>query len=299
MARLLRKHDVILFYTKSEDDHYFDKPLEPATSQRMKGEMKGVRDVWDIPSINNMAKERLGYPTQKPLALLETHCRSFLSPRRLRAGPFCGCGTTIEAAHNLDRDWAGIDISSFAIDLVAKRRLAPAGIQPIVVGIPKDLASARKLAKIDAFDFETWAVTRIPGMLANRRQVADDGIDGHGYTHNKIGGKLALILAQVSASANPPLSKVRDFCHVVERESRDYPGEVFGVFITVDDMTSDKAASEASGMGRVGVGAMRFPRLQLWSISDYYAGVLPQLPPLQDSFTASKYKTRCSTCSQQ
>ena len=282
-----RKHDVILFYTKA-DDYYFDKPLEPATSQRMKGELKGVRDVWDIPSINNMAKERLGYPTQKPLALLERIVAASSDTGDFVLDPFCGCGTTIEAAHNLDRQWAGIDISSFAIDLVAKRRLAPSGIQPIVVDIPKDLASARKLAKIDAFDFETWAVTRMPGMLANRRQVGDDGIDGHGYTHDKINGKQALVLAQVSASPKPSLSKVRDFCHVVERESKEYPGEVFGVFITVDEVTSDKASSEASGMGRVSVGATRYPRLQLWSINNHYAGVLPQLPALQDSFTGKQ-----------
>ena len=254
----------------------------------MKGELKGVRDVWDIPSINNMAKERLGYPTQKPLALLKRIVAASSDTGDFVLDPFCGCGTTIEAAHTLDRKWAGIDISSFAIDLVAKRRLAPSGIQPIVVGIPKDLASARKLAGIDAFDFETWAVTRIPGMLANRRQVGDDGIDGHGYTHNKIGGKPALILAQVSASPKPSLSKVRDFCHVVERERKEYPGEVFGVFITVDAVTSDKAASEASGMGRVAVGAMRYPRLQLWSITDYYSKALPQLPALQDSFTGKQ-----------
>ena len=283
-----RKHDVILFYTKSDDDHYFDKPLEPATSQRMKGEMKGVRDVWDIPSINNMAKERLGYPTQKPLALLERIVGASSAPEDFVLDPFCGCGTTIEAAHNLDREWAGIDISSFAIDLVAKRRLAPAGIQPIVVGIPKDLASARKLAKIEAFDFETWAVTRIPGMLANRRQIADEGIDGHGYTHDKIGGKLALVLAQVSASPKPSLSKVRDFCHVVERESKEYSGHVFGVFITVDPVTGQNAVSEANGMGRVKIGAQPYPKMQFWSISDFYSNRPPMLPALKDSFTGKQ-----------
>ena len=119
--RYSRKHDVILFYTKS-DDYHFEKPLEPATSQRMKGEMKGLRDVWvDIPSINNQAAERQGYPTQKPLELLQRIVRASSDSEQIVFDPFCGCATTLVAADDLTRDWIGIDISPVAARLTKKR----------------------------------------------------------------------------------------------------------------------------------------------------------------------------------
>ena len=119
--RYSRKHDVILFYSKS-DDFYFDKPLEAATSQRMKGKMKGLRDVWvDIPSINNQADEREGYPTQKPLQLLQRIVKASSDSDQIVFDPFCGCATTLVAADDLTRDWIGIDISPVAARLIKKR----------------------------------------------------------------------------------------------------------------------------------------------------------------------------------
>ncbi len=118
--RFSRKHDVILFYTKS-DDYYFQKPMVPATSVRMKGKLKGATDVWDIPSINNMSKERLGYPTQKPLALLERIVSASSRDGQVVLDPFCGCATTMVAADDKHRKWVGIDISPKAAELVVYR----------------------------------------------------------------------------------------------------------------------------------------------------------------------------------
>ena len=101
--------------------HTFNKPLIPATSQRMKGQMKGATDVWQIPTINNMSKERTGYPTQKPLALLCRIIEASSNKGDLVLDPFCGCATTCVAAHNFGRDWIGIDISEKAADLVVER----------------------------------------------------------------------------------------------------------------------------------------------------------------------------------
>ena len=115
-----RKHDVILFYT-STDRYTFNKPLEPATSQRMKGKMKGVRDVWAIPSLNNMAKERTGWPTQKPLALLERIIEASSEGGDVVLDPFCGCATAMVAAERLGRQWAGIDIDEMAVGITLKR----------------------------------------------------------------------------------------------------------------------------------------------------------------------------------
>ncbi|UCD75864.1 MAG: site-specific DNA-methyltransferase [Phycisphaerales bacterium] len=126
--RFARKHDDILFYAKG-DDYYFEPPMVPSTSNRMKGQLKKATDVIDIPSINNMASERVGWPTQKPLALLELLIGACCPEGGLVLDPFCGSGTTLKAAANLGRHYIGIDISSDAIE-IARRRLGVADSTP-------------------------------------------------------------------------------------------------------------------------------------------------------------------------
>lgn len=117
-----RKHDCILFYSKSSD-YYFNKPQTPATSNRMRGQLKGLTDIWaDIPSLNNKAKERIGYPTQKPIKLLTRIISTSSNPGNLVLDPFCGSGTTCAAAKQLNRRFVGIDINNDAIE-IAKTRL--------------------------------------------------------------------------------------------------------------------------------------------------------------------------------
>ena len=116
-----QKHDVLLFYSKSRD-YKFYKPTTPASSIRMKGKEKGMLDVWtDIPSLNNMAKERTGYPTQKPLTLLERIIAASSNEGDMVLDPFCGCATACVAAERLERQWVGIDISPKAAELVNVR----------------------------------------------------------------------------------------------------------------------------------------------------------------------------------
>ncbi|MCZ6835005.1 MAG: site-specific DNA-methyltransferase [Planctomycetota bacterium] len=127
--RFARKHDDILFYAKGRD-YFFEPPMVPATSNRMKGQMKKATDVIDIPAIdvidvpaiNNMAQERVGYPTQKPLALLEMLVGACCPVEGLVLDPFCGSGTTLVAAHRLNRRFLGIDRNEQAVRL-ARRRL--------------------------------------------------------------------------------------------------------------------------------------------------------------------------------
>ena len=120
--RFARKHDDILFYCVDPSRYYFEPPMVPATSARMKGMMKKATDVLDIPSINNMAGERLGWPTQKPLALLELLVRACCPAGGTVFDPCCGSGTTLEAARRSGRSAIGCDVSMDAVRL-ARRRL--------------------------------------------------------------------------------------------------------------------------------------------------------------------------------
>lgn len=125
-----RKHDDILWYAKAAGRHSFEADRVPATSQRMKGEDKKAPDYWDIPTVNNMAHERLGYPTQKPEALLARIVRSSSREDDVVLDPFAGSGTALVAAHRLGRRWIGIDASPVAVEL-ARRRLEAAGADSV------------------------------------------------------------------------------------------------------------------------------------------------------------------------
>lgn len=122
--RFARKHDDILFYAARPDGHWFEPPMVPATSNRMRGELKKATDVLDVPAINNMASERVGYPTQKPLALLEMLVGACCPPDGLVLDPCCGSGTTLVAAARLGRRALGIDRNPEAVR-VSRERLAP------------------------------------------------------------------------------------------------------------------------------------------------------------------------------
>ena len=142
-------------------------------------------DVWtDIPSLNNMAKERLGYPTQKPRVLLERILASSSQEGDLVLDPFCGCGTTLHAAEKLNRRWIGIDIARFATGLVRNRLLSNFDIDPSdvrVLGIPETPEDARQLAEQDKFEFEKWACGHVgaEGLFhAPGTKGADGGVDG-------------------------------------------------------------------------------------------------------------------------
>ncbi|MBM3328048.1 MAG: site-specific DNA-methyltransferase [Calditrichaeota bacterium] len=110
-----RKHDEIYWYARQPGQHYFSPPLMPASSQRMKGQVKKIPDYWLISTLNNMARERTGYPTQKPLALLERIVTSSSPPGGVVLDPFCGSGTALVAAVRSGHAFAGIDRSRLAI----------------------------------------------------------------------------------------------------------------------------------------------------------------------------------------
>ena len=238
-----------------------------------------VGNIWtDIPYLSAGDAERTGYPTQKPLALMERIIKASSDEGGVVLDPFCGCGTTIRAAHNLNRRWIGVDVSPFAIDFIKTRRFPDMRIE--THGVPADMDGAAKLAAEKPFDFEAWAVTRIPGLLPNERKTGDRGVDGRGALLEAAPPLPSdLTLAQVKGGRIRP-GHVRDFLHTVRRENA-----AFGVFITLEPVQSSDARAEAAGEEPVTLGASRYPRVQLWSIRDYFEGRMPILPSLADPYT--------------
>ena len=237
-----------------------------------------IGSLWgDIAPINSQAQERLGYPTQKPRALLERIIKASSNEGDLVLDPFCGCGTTVDTARRLRRRWVGIDISAFAIDLVRDRRLKNPAIP--TYGIPADLEGARKLAAEQPFAFESWAVTRLPGFAPNTRQRGDGGVDGRAtlaVAPDDADSRLAL--AQVKGGRFS-VSYLRDFRHVIDRERA-----ALGCFVTLDPGPARHRA-DAKTAGRVHVAGQPYDRLHLWSIADYFDERLPVLPVMTDPYS--------------
>ena len=243
-----------------------------------------VSDIWVDDDVKPIQSKEQLYPTQKPLALLERIIKASSDEGNIVLDPFCGCGTTIVAAHKLNRKWIGIDISPFVVDIIETQRFG--GMKLNTVGIPTDMESAKKLAREKPFHFEAWAVTRVPGLAANDAKTGDRGIDGRGKLITPPKGTTSnAVLAQVKGGRFQ-LSHVRDFLWVMQREQA-----TLGIFITLEPVTSSQAKSEGATLGQITIGASVYPRVQFWSIQEYFAGGFPNLPPMNDPYTGKPMRT--------
>jgi DNA modification methylase len=235
-----------------------------------------LQTLWDdIPPLGAQAQERLGYPTQKPVALLERIIRSSSPEDGVVLDPFCGCGTTIEAARNAGRQWIGIDVTHYAVTLIEKR-LAKAGVKTteyVVSGRPKDFAGARDLAIRDKHQFQWWAAWRLGAQTyREEKKGADRGIDGNIFFPNGPYGTGRIIIS-VKGGENVSVGMVRDLRGVIEREDAE-----MGVLISLAEPTS-AMVSEAAAAGNVRKSAHgRIPRIQIATIADILEGKLPVLP---------------------
>lgn len=244
-------------------------------------------DVWtDISPLQAADVERLGYPTQKPLSLLERIIRASSDPGGVVLDPFCGCGTAVDAAQNLGRQWIGIDISYLAVALI-QDRLADRYGNDIretyrVVGIPHDLAGAEALFKANAFDFERWAVTVIGGR-ANEKQVGDRGIDGVvRFPLDKRNVGRILVSVKGGSTLNPAM--VRDLRGTVERERAE-----MGILVTLGTPTrgmTDEA--NRSGSYHYDLTGATFPRIQIVTVPEILAGKRPSGPAHFRPYTQAK-----------
>lgn len=181
-----------------------------------------LQDVWaDIKPLGARAAERLGYPTQKPLALLERIITASTNPGDVVLDPFCGCGTTVDAAQKLGRRWMGIDVTYISIDLIVKRLQHTYGNDIAktftVTGIPYDVAAAQAMFSKDAFEFERWAVTLV-GAQPNEKQVGDKGIDGVGRFVMDGKGGVGKILVSVKGGKTLNPGMVRDLAGTIQTQ---------------------------------------------------------------------------------
>jgi len=247
--------------------------------KRYLDEMQGtpIVDVWDdIPPINSQARERLGYPTQKPLALLERIVAASSNPGDIVLDPFCGCGTAVHAAQKLGRRWIGIDITYLAINLI-ERRMTDAfpGLTVEVEGAPKDLASARDLAHRDKWQFQWWAVTKLNAQpVAGKKKGADKGIDGviPFFAGPKEDYKRAIVSVKGGEHVN--VGMVRDLKGVLDREK-----EPIAVLLTLAPPTKEMVTeAAASGFYESDFWGRKFARVQILTVEDMLAGKRPDMP---------------------
>ncbi len=245
-------------------------------------ESKGslVQDHWDdINPINSMAKERLGYPTQKPEALLERIISASSNEGDVVLDPFCGCGTAVAAAERLNRRWIGIDITHLAITLIRHRLHDAFGeeLRPYeVVGEPKDLPSAEALALQDRYQFEWWALGLVDARPArDRKKGADAGIDGYINFFDDNSGKPRRIVVQVK-SGGVQRNQIATLKSDMEREKAD-----LALFVTLKPPTRPmrQEALEAGFYTPKAFPDHRSPRVQILTIEELLSGVQANLPP--------------------
>jgi len=250
--------------------------------KRYLDEMPGVplQDVWtDLKPIGSQARERLGYPTQKPESLLERIIRTSSREGDLVLDPFCGCGTTVAVAQRLGRRWIGIDITHLAVTLM-KYRLEHTFGESIrkefeVIGEPVSISGALALAKENPYQFQWWALGLVGARPTEQKKGADRGIDGRLYFHDEgREGRTKQIVLSVK-SGHVSVSHIRDLRGVVEREKAE-----IGVLISMLPPTQSMRAEAAAAGTYYSPGWDRhYPRVQIITVEDILSGSRIDYPP--------------------
>lgn len=303
-----KKHDVILWYSKGDEYvfNYDAVALKRDTSTMHEPILhdaqgrpyqrnikfgkeyryyldKGVlpNDWWsDLQALNPASKERLGYPTQKPEALLERIIKTSSNEDAWILDPFCGCGTTVAVAERLNRNWIGIDISMQAINVILQRMTTHyPGIRIQIDGIPMDYEGACQLAERDKFAFQNWAITLIGANppTGEARKGADRGIDGLILFHERASfetptPKLRKIVVQVKGggTGRGDVAKLKG-----DRERENAP---MGILISLHEPTQEMRREAALAGEYIYSAATSYPRIQLLSIKEWFTGKTVTLP---------------------
>lgn len=242
-----------------------------------------IGDVWtDIRPIQSGSKEALGYPTQKPVALLERIISASSNERDIVLDPFCGCGTTVHAAQKLKRRWIGIDVTHLAIALI-RRRVVDAfpRIKFEVKGVPEDVGGAAQLAENDKHQFELWVLSMVEAQpYKGGRKGADGGVDGYIYFRPE--GKLTeKAVVSVKGGKNVSIGMIRDLIATIEREKAKV-----GIFITLEDPTTTMRREAAAAGFFESQMHGRFERIQILTVAALFEGKRPHLPWIDPSVFA-------------
>jgi len=306
--RFQRMHEIVFFYTKM-DNYIFNKLIIPYTEGSVERKLHGVlhrfkrgeepvlvsdkqlqaegvpmNDVFQIPFVAPSAEERIGYPTQKPLALLERIIKASSNEGDVVLDPFCGCGTAVVAAQKLNRKWIGIDITHLAINLMRNRlKDSFPGIQFEVIGEPKDLSGAKALAHQDRYQFQWWALGLIGARpLGEKKKGADKGIDGVIQFIDDPSSKPSRIVAQVK-SGHIGVNAVRELKAVAANDA-------IGVLIILEPPTSPmKVEALDAGFYHSPIYDKDYPKIQILTIEELLHGKTVDMPPqTQTSVTFAK-----------
>ena len=248
-------------------------------------EGKPLQNIWtDIPRIPNTSSERLGYPTQKPMKLLDRIILASSNPGDVVFDPFCGCGTTIYSADKNNREWIGCDIAILAIrlvrDILKKRHKLTEGRDFEIDGIPVSVEQALHLFKRDPFQFQHWVVERAGGFPMQKK-VADRGIDGRLYFEVDKKDYRSMVLSVKGGNIRP--TDIRDLRGVLERED----DAVMAGFISIKEPTR-AMKNEAATAGMYTYNGIHHPRIQFLTVAD-------MLEERREFQTPSKMGTRAGT----
>jgi DNA modification methylase len=309
-------HDVIFFYTRGKQ-YTFNKLYDDYTEgtlKRWKGikrkttiasdgtliqveDTEGVKgsnlgDVWNISILNSQSTERLGYPTQKPLALLERIISASSNEGDVVLDPFCGCGTAVHAAEKLKRQWIGIDITHLSVSLIEKRMkqafsaLREKGAFEII-GTPQDFDAAKDLSERDKYQFQFWACTLVGAQpYKGGKKGADGGIDG--LIFPEVGkSKTEKIIVSVKGGANVGRAMIAQLKGDVEREKA-----AIGLFITLTQPTKEMVKEAAAAGHYESPHHGDFPKIQILTIEGLLNGTerakFPDMSFGDQTFKAAK-----------
>ena len=291
-----RKHDTIFFYAGSRHTRFnrdavrvpyasglhntgtvFNKTNGDEEESIREQEERGkvVEDWWvDIPSGAHISKhERIGYRTQKPVALLERIITASSNPDDVVLDPFCGCATTLEAAHNLGRRWIGMDIAFHAINRVARQRLTERlglseGEDFEITGRPLTVEAAQDVWNRDKYHFQKWAVEQADGFVTAKK-TADRGVDGRLYFDTGERDLQSMVL-EVKGGRSVTIRDVRDLRGVLERET----ALLAGLIVLHAPSTRQRAnfEREMAAAGVLTVEGVDYPRMQLITVAELLAG---------------------------
>ena len=266
--------------------------------KRYLGEAKGVPlqdiidDVYALQTMGGAKGERLGYPTQKPEALLDRIIQASSNEGDVVLDPFCGCGTAIAAAQKLNRQWIGIDITHLAVALMKNRLKTAFNILPgqdyRVVGEPVDTGSARALAEQDRFQFEFWAMSLLEAFpREQKKRGADQGVDGVVYFVDGPTRAMHKAVVQVkSGGVSSPL--IRDLVGTVERENAS-----MGLFITLEPPTRDmRREAVSAGFYHSDLWQTDFPKVQIRTVEELLRGNGFEMPRHQPMYQPAQRVAR-------